>query len=255
MLPEESWHAAADPDQVLRLVWPGWDGSYSPRAHETTGPLARRLRLFAAACARQVWELLPREARSAVEISERLADGRAGVPDLRAAVVRAEYGSTPAALARSAALSATAFNFLNNPGRAVLGSVTIYWDPLDAARYAARALATHAAGQAPRRRVPDTWHDAWNAAFHAARAVQADFVRDIFPPPGVAPPIRPAWLTTAVLGLARTMDETGDFSAAPILADALQDAGCDDAEILNRLRHPGPHVRGCWPVDLVLGRG
>jgi hypothetical protein len=44
-----------------------------------------------------------------------------------------------------------------------------------------------------------------------------------------------------------------DFGAMPILADALQDAECDNAAILDHCRGPGPHVRGCWVVDLVLG--
>jgi hypothetical protein len=50
------------------------------------------------------------------------------------------------------------------------------------------------------------------------------------------------------------MYESRDFSAMPILADALQDAGCEDESILAHCRGPGPHVRGCWVVDLVLGR-
>jgi hypothetical protein len=45
-----------------------------------------------------------------------------------------------------------------------------------------------------------------------------------------------------------------DFSPMPILADALQDAGCDNADILDHCRGPGLHVRGCWVVDLVLGK-
>jgi hypothetical protein len=39
-----------------------------------------------------------------------------------------------------------------------------------------------------------------------------------------------------------------------VLADALEEAGCSDAEILNHLRRPGPHVRGCWVIDLCLGK-
>ena len=53
---------------------------------------------------------------------------------------------------------------------------------------------------------------------------------------------------------AQQMYESRDFSAMPILADALQDAGCDNADILDHCRGPGPHVRGCWVVDLVLGK-
>jgi hypothetical protein len=50
------------------------------------------------------------------------------------------------------------------------------------------------------------------------------------------------------------MCESRDFGAMPILADALHDAGCDNADILDHCRGPGPHVRGCWVVDLVLGK-
>ena len=49
------------------------------------------------------------------------------------------------------------------------------------------------------------------------------------------------------------MYESREFGAMPILADALQDAGCDTPDILNHCRGPGPHMRGCWVVDLVLG--
>jgi hypothetical protein len=57
------------------------------------------------------------------------------------------------------------------------------------------------------------------------------------------------------VALATQIYEGWDFSAMPILADALQDAGCDDANILDHCRGPGPHVRGCWVIDLVLGKG
>ncbi|MCE9566325.1 MAG: hypothetical protein K8U57_30240 [Planctomycetes bacterium] len=67
--------------------------------------------------------------------------------------------------------------------------------------------------------------------------------------------VDPAWLTSTVLPLARQMYDTRDFSAMPILADALQDAGCDNENILEHCRDAnGVHVRGCWVVDLVLGK-
>ena len=59
----------------------------------------------------------------------------------------------------------------------------------------------------------------------------------------------------AYVALARGMYESRDFSAMPILADALQDAGCDNDEVLNHCRDPKQvHVRGCWVVDLVLNK-
>jgi hypothetical protein len=64
----------------------------------------------------------------------------------------------------------------------------------------------------------------------------------------------PGWRTDTAVALAKQMYESRDFGAMPILADALQDAGCEDAAILGHCRGAGPHVRGCWVVDLVLGK-
>jgi hypothetical protein len=63
----------------------------------------------------------------------------------------------------------------------------------------------------------------------------------------------PAWRTDTAVSLARQMYESRDFSLMPILADALQDADCNDGQLLGHCRGPGPHIRGCWAVDLVLG--
>jgi hypothetical protein len=82
----------------------------------------------------------------------------------------------------------------------------------------------------------------------------------VCPHPSVGPdprsplPFSSAWRTDTAIALARQMDESHNFSAMPILADALQDAGCEDEHILGHCRVPGPHVRGCWVVDLVLGK-
>ena len=67
-------------------------------------------------------------------------------------------------------------------------------------------------------------------------------------------PIDPSWLTSTVIALAQQIYEARDFSAMPILADALQDSGCDNPQILEHCRGPGPHTRGCWVVDALLGK-
>jgi hypothetical protein len=65
----------------------------------------------------------------------------------------------------------------------------------------------------------------------------------------------PAWRTDTAVALARTMYDSREFSAMPILADALQDAGCEDEQVLNHCRDAtAPHVRGCWVCDLVLSK-
>ncbi len=87
----------------------------------------------------------------------------------------------------------------------------------------------------------------------AEQAAQANFLRDIFGNPFRPVPFSPSWRTDTTVSLARGMYESRDFGAMPILADALQDAGCDNADVLGHCREPGAHVRGCWVVDLVLG--
>jgi hypothetical protein len=80
-------------------------------------------------------------------------------------------------------------------------------------------------------------------------------VRDILSGPPLSITFVPEWRTTTAVQLAQGMYESRDFSAMPILADALQEAGCDNDDVLNHCRDPkATHVRGCWVVDLVLGK-
>jgi hypothetical protein len=72
-------------------------------------------------------------------------------------------------------------------------------------------------------------------------------------------PLRPVtlfteWRTNLVQSLAHQMYDNHDFSCMPILADALQDAGCDNEDVLNHCRQPGEHCRGCWVVDLLFDK-
>ena len=75
-----------------------------------------------------------------------------------------------------------------------------------------------------------------------------------FTNPFASMPPKTAWFTTTVVSLAQSIYDDRAFDRLPILADALEDAGCDSADILNHCRQPGEHVRGCWVVDLVLGK-
>lgn len=86
------------------------------------------------------------------------------------------------------------------------------------------------------------------------QAAQAQLLRDLFGPPFRDVVFGPSWRTEAVVGLARGMYESRDFGPMPVLADALEDAGCAEADVLAHCRGDGPHVRGCWVVDLVLGK-
>jgi hypothetical protein len=92
-------------------------------------------------------------------------------------------------------------------------------------------------------------------------AAQAHLLRDIFGNPFRPATISPAWLTPTVKNLATAAYENRTLSAGTleharlaVLADALEDAGCTNSDILYHLRCPGPHVRGCWALDLLLGK-
>jgi hypothetical protein len=80
------------------------------------------------------------------------------------------------------------------------------------------------------------------------------FARDILGNPFRPVPFGPRWRTSDVNGLARSIYGDRAFDRMPILADALMDAGCADEQFLSHCRGAGPHVRGCWVVDLVLGK-
>ena len=81
----------------------------------------------------------------------------------------------------------------------------------------------------------------------------AALLRDIVGNPFRPVAFSPQWRTTTAMHLARGMYDSRDFSAMPILADALQDAGCENEDVLNHCRDEQQvHVRGCWVVDLVL---
>jgi hypothetical protein len=178
---------------------------------------ARRTRLLAVACCRLVWDSLDLWYRDVVEVAERYADGQASRADFRR-----------------------------------LGYPAIGGPPSDV---------EVVVGQA---RADDAWIDERYfvecfANLYSPMAVGVAFdvvvglVRDIFGNPFHPVTFPSEWRTDTAVTLARQMYESRDFSAMPILADALQDAGCDNEDILNHCRQPGPHVRGCWVVDLVLG--
>jgi hypothetical protein len=89
-----------------------------------------------------------------------------------------------------------------------------------------------------------------------------EMVRDIFGNPFRPVRLGRAWLTPTVTNLAQSAYEERalpsgelDPTRLAVLADALEEAGCDQPGLLSHLRGPGPHVRGCWALDLLLGKG
>src|SRR5262249_54853976 len=84
-----------------------------------------------------------------------------------------------------------------------------------------------------------------------AEAVQCEILRDLFPPFRPVS-LHPSWRTPGVVALVRAIDRERAFGRMPELATALAVAGCTSAELLGHLRGAGPHVRGCWAIDLIL---
>lgn len=100
---------------------------------------------------------------------------------------------------------------------------------------------------------PSTWNEAeWESHFNAEVSTQCDLLRDIFGNPFRPTGVDLRWLTPTVVALANGIYAERAFDRLPILADSLEEAGCDHAGILNHCRGDGPHVRGCWVVDLLL---
>jgi hypothetical protein len=231
---EADWLACTDPQKML--------DSLRGKASE------RKLRLFACACCRRVWHLLTREQpRDAVATAERYADGLAGPEELRRgwSAVRKALSVAPLRTGWEEAL--TAALHAATPG-------TLY--PEGAAKAAARALSDD-------RRLRARWYDLEAAGCPREQAFQCGLLRDLFTPFGAAA-VSAAWLTwgtgaVASLALGAYEDRqppsgTLDTTRLAVLADALEEAGCADADLLGHLRGPGPHVRGCWALDLCLGK-
>lgn len=222
----------------------------------------RQLRYFGAACCRQVWDVLPDDRlRAAVECVEDYAATAATQQELAACQSRARLAIQELALGVRAAERAGEVGQRPPAERD--------WEPYFAAYRAANAADAVALVARPTERVgalgesvlqafdlvvqAQTAGRAVKDNYHRLFAAHAAVVRCIFGDPFHDVEFDPSWRTEAAVALARGMYETRSFAAAPVLADALEDAGCADAVVLGHLRGGGPHVRGCHVVDAVLG--
>lgn len=197
------------------------------RLKETLSP--RKLRLFAAAAARLVFDDLPESSRQAIEVAEQFAEGLAYSRDL--------------ALARRAAMQ-NALGERWTVLRRIWNGEEWRWATWN--RHLGIAAWATLAELTPETRVQ--WCDGPNP--HD----EVRILRDMFGDPFRLIPVDPSWRTSIVVRLAQSVYNDRAFRHLPILADALEEAGCTDADILNHFRQPGEHVRGCWALDLVLGK-
>ena len=218
----------------------------------------RKLRLFACACCRLMWELLPdAQCRAAVEVAERLADDLISAEEL--AETERRLGEMVQTEQRrvEARDAATGHLFVYKDARylAILGARAAILNSIRDLRLS-EALGCQAAAHASQTGATEqVIQAAFESAANDEDRAQADLLRDLFSEWFRPVELDLAWLTSDVLALARGMYESRDFGAMPILADALQDAGCDNADVLAHCRGANAvHVRGCWVVDLLLGK-
>jgi hypothetical protein len=221
---EEEWLTSSDPRRLL-------DGVHGRGSR-------RRWRLFACACCRRIWPAVrdPRS-RHAVELAERYADGLAGAEELAAAregadaaaeELLAAHPSEPSAEARAA----WACSYAADRSIAVMARLCAS---------AAVEVSTRAA----------------QSTAAAEREGLCCLIRELFGNPFRLVRADPSWLSWnrgTVAAMAAAIYRGGAFADLPVLADALEEAGCADTSILAHCRGPCDHARGCWVLDLLLGK-
>jgi hypothetical protein len=226
---EAEWRESVDPEAMLETL----------RGRR----LDRKLRLFMVACCRRVWHdfAISEEdwgRQEAVEVAERYADGLADDEELSDAFGDLTDGSPHRG---GDCCSNAAVGEFDEPDAAV------EWSIIAVQEAAHRALAED--------------YDRSKEIKEAERAAQAELLRCIVGNPSRPVTFAAAWRTETVTSLAQAVDETRDLPSGTfdpvrmaVLADALEETGCADETILSHLRSPGPHVRGCWVMDLILGK-
>jgi hypothetical protein len=230
---EQEWLQATDPQAMLEFI----QGKASDR----------KLRLLTVAACRHISDLLPERCRTAATVLELYADGLVGITEYREAWSQADIESRMCAQDPPDATTYAA------------ESVMISSPPTTASVEYALSTAAIAFGSNAANGFPEQDYDlAVEMGRMRAAAEQAQFIRCIFGPLPFRPiTLDPAWLTWQdglLVSMAQQMYESGDFTDLPILADALEEAGCTDADILSHCRSGGEHVRGCWVVDALLGK-
>lgn len=223
---------------ITEPEWLTGDDPYRMSMH-VVGGSPRKLRLFAVACCRGRLpdKLIDDACRRLADAAEAFADGRGAARDLRRLERPVEKLAGRYEDAWRTALHADKWR---DVGYRTYKAVVACALTAQADRYMIRMTSDEVVGAVLKKM--------------AERRYQANLLRDIYGNPFRPAAIDPAWRTSVALAVAGSMYEARDFAVMPILADALEEAGCDDADVLAHCRGPGPHVRGCWVVDLVLGK-
>ena len=225
MMTEQEWLACDDVDQLID--------------HHKETVSDRKWRLFACGCCRENWNwMTDRRSRQGVTVAEKLADKL--IPDREADLAREG--------------TAEAWTTVWGDG----------WHVYQTARAAHFSLSSNLDHVLL---APSETHNAWLNAVRdgivrhpmedvesQVKARQTSLLRDIVGNPFRPTTVEASWSTPTVVSFARVIYEQRTFEELPILADALEEAGCQNQEILQHCRSGELHVRGCWVLDLLLGK-
>ncbi len=215
---EADWLEADYPPRMIRFL--------SERVTD------RKEHLLAAACFRRVWRLLvTQRSQQAVEAFEQYVDGTVTAEQLAEAKEEAWQSSSEIPNPEGN----------NLPEQQALAAIGLSADLIDLVMRVAEATAWEKLGPGGVGSGPE-------------ERAQSVLIRDIFSNPFRPVVFDPRWQSETVVALATGIYAERAFDRMPILADALEEAGCNHADILTHCRGDGPHVRGCWVVDLVLGK-
>jgi hypothetical protein len=231
VMTEAEWMGSTDMDALIKALG--------------RKPSRRKRRLFGCACCRRIWAFIPVEHRATVEVAEQFADGLVGEAEL-------ERHERTARVARWSRFEK--FYVRTAVEACACVAAKLAARSAGAWRYAVWIMSDKRAEEKNTNPELPDFAKVTKQAEEEELSHQLVIFHDIFANPFRPVSFDPAWRTTTAQQLTQGMYDSRDFGAMPILADALQDAGCDNAPILDHCRGAGPHVRGCWVVDLVLGK-
>jgi hypothetical protein len=253
---EQDWISSTDPKAMLAFL------RDSSKASE------RKLRLFAVACSHRIRRLITDpHAQEALAFAEQHVETgvvrRKGRAVVDRAASKAQWAAYNKMFSFSSGLERARCLIVSNALDAA--TQTLNTDSFLAASYSSSFSCFAVAWEAQVAAGVDAYPDLQDSFKHPEQAQQSCLLRDLFGNPFRPPPaIDPSWLTWnkgTVKHLAQAAYEerelpSGDLNGhrLAVLADALEDAGCTDADLIEHLRGPGPHVRGCFVVDMLTGR-
>jgi hypothetical protein len=220
---ESEWMGCVDPMPMLKFL--------RDKASE------RKFRLFGCACCRLIWELLPHKSnRDLVACVEDYPDAKSGpeFPELEAAI---------------SASSSQEHELSHDHGYWAVKYLGRSYYKIDAFTCAI-TVAVRVTQRLVNAHDPETGEPIQKTLRELSKP---SLLRCMFGNPFRPIRVARAWMTQTVVSLAQAIYQERAFDRMPILADALEDACCTDRAILDHLRGPGPHVRGCFALDLVLG--